>query len=71
MEVDLIVLCFASMDCLRVEGMAKNEGDTFFLAQIDQPVLGEDSFHSNHDILPEGSDDAKKGLGLCLSLIHI
>jgi hypothetical protein len=69
MGVDLIVLGFSSMDSLHIEGMAKNEGDPFFLAQIGQPVPGEDAFHSNHDIFPEGSDDAKKGLRRCFDVL--
>jgi hypothetical protein len=32
-----------------------------FNTQISDPVPGEHAFYSNHDVLPEGSDDAKKG----------
>jgi hypothetical protein len=54
MRVDLIVLGFASMDRFHIESMTQNERDPFFLAQIGQPVPGEDAFDSDHDILSEG-----------------
>jgi hypothetical protein len=40
--------------------MAKNEGDPFFLAQIGQPVPGEDAFRCNNDVLTVGGDHLKK-----------
>jgi hypothetical protein len=49
--------------------MAKNEGDPFFLAQIGQPVPGEDAFHSHHDILPEGSEGAEKSFRVCVDVL--
>jgi hypothetical protein len=49
--------------------MAKNEGNAFLGAEVSNPVPGEHAFYSDHDVLPEGSDDAKRGLGVCFDVL--
>jgi hypothetical protein len=49
------------MDCFHIEGMAQDEGDTLFLAEIGQPVPGEHAFHRNDNVFTVGGDGGKEG----------
>jgi hypothetical protein len=52
------------MDRFHIEGMAQDERDTLFLAEIGQPVPGEHAFGRYHNILTEGGDGGKKAFGI-------
>jgi len=52
--IDLVVLGFSAMDGLHVEGVAKDELDLFSLAQIRQPIPGEDALDGDDEIVPVG-----------------
>ena len=57
------------MDRFHVEGMAENEGDVLLGTKIGDPVPGEHTFDSNHDVLPEGSNDAEKSFLVCVDVL--
>jgi hypothetical protein len=48
------------MDGFHIEGMAQDEGDTFFLAEIGDPVPGKDTFNDNDDVFPVGAIAVRK-----------
>ena len=60
MGVDPVVLRFAAVNGFHVKRMPQNKGDTFTVAEIGQPVPGEDAFDGDDDILAEGSDRFQK-----------
>jgi hypothetical protein len=37
--------------------------------QISDPVPGEHTLHSNHNVLPERSDDVQKGFRVCIDVL--
>lgn len=49
--IDLVVLGFAAVDRLHVEGVAEDEGDVVFRAQIGQPVPGKHALDAHHQVL--------------------
>jgi hypothetical protein len=51
-----VVLCFSTVDGFHVEGVTKNESNTFFLAEIGYPVPGEGALDSDDEIIPVLSD---------------
>jgi len=57
------------MNGFHVEGMTQDKGDVLLSAEISDPVPGEHTLYSDHDVLPEGSEDAKKGLRICLDVL--
>jgi hypothetical protein len=67
--VDLIVFGFSSVNGFHVEGMAKNEGDVFLGTEIGYPVPGEHALDSDHDVLPEGSNDAEKSFRVGMDVL--
>jgi len=50
--IDSVVLRFSTVDGFHIECMAKDETDTFFLAQISQPIPGEGTLNSDDKIIP-------------------
>jgi hypothetical protein len=40
-----------------------------FNTQISDPVPGEHALHGNHEVLPERSDDTKKGFRICIDVL--
>jgi hypothetical protein len=69
MGVDLIVFGFSTVNGFHIEGMAEDEGDVVLNAEISDPVPGEHTFYCDHDVLPEGSDDAKKGFRVRVNIL--
>jgi hypothetical protein len=51
-RVDLVVLGFAAVNRLHLQGMAQYEGKLFAGAQVGQPILGEDAFDADDDAGP-------------------
>jgi hypothetical protein len=48
--VDLIVLGFPAVDGFHVQGVAEHEGNPFTVAQIGNPIPGEDALHRHRDM---------------------
>jgi hypothetical protein len=69
MGVDLIVFGLSSVDGFHIEGVTEHEGNGLFSAEISDPVLGEHTLYSNHDVLLEGSDEAKKCFWVCMDVL--
>ena len=59
-SIDPIVLGFAAMDSLHVQGVTKDEGNLLAGSQVGRPVPGEDAFHLQHEIFPVGIDGAEE-----------
>jgi hypothetical protein len=57
------------MDRFHVECVAENKGDVLLDTEIGDPVPGEHAFDSNHDVLPEGSNDAEKSFRVCVDVL--
>jgi hypothetical protein len=56
------------VDGFHVEGMTQHEGNTRLSTEISQPVPGEDTFHTDNEVLPIGSNSLEKRFG---SRLHI
>jgi len=63
-RVDAVVLDFASVDRFHIEGMAQDEGDLLFLAEISQPVPGEDTLDGDGDVITIVSNDGEERIRL-------
>ena len=50
--IDSIVLRLSTVNGFHIECMTKDESDTFFLAQISNPIPGESTFDGDNKILP-------------------
>ena len=50
--IDSVVLRLSTVDGFHIERLAKDESNTFFLAQVGKPVPGEGAFDSDDKILP-------------------
>ncbi len=61
-RIDLVVLGFAAVDRSHVESMAQDESDPLALAQVCQPVPGEDALDGDSEILAVGFDRPQEGL---------
>jgi hypothetical protein len=49
--IDLVVLGFAPVDCLHIEGVTQDEGDPLLRAEVGNPVPGEDALDRYHQVL--------------------
>jgi hypothetical protein len=49
--------------------MAENEGNALFNTEIGDPVPGEHTLYSDHDVLLEGGDDTKKGFRVGIDIL--
>jgi hypothetical protein len=68
MGIDLIVFCFASMDCFHVEGVAQDKRNVFLCAEVGNPIPGEDTLNGNDNIFSERSDRLEKDVGVCFDV---
>jgi hypothetical protein len=59
--VDPVVLGFAAVDHLHVEGVAEDEGDAFGLAQVGEPVPGEHALGPDDESVAERGDRIEEG----------
>ena len=64
MGVDPVVLGFAPMDGLHVEGVAQDEGDIVLGAEVGKPVPAEDALCTDDQIVPVGLDRTEKAVRL-------
>ncbi len=56
-----VVLGFAAVDGLHVEGVSEDELDAFGAAEIGEPVPGEDALDGDDEILAEGFHGCEEG----------
>jgi hypothetical protein len=61
--VDLVILRFATMDCLHIEGVAEHKRAPFPGAEISQPVPGEDTCDGHDDLAPIGRKGLEQSIG--------
>ena len=66
--IDLVVLRFAAVDGLHVEGVSENELDAFASAQVGQPVPGEHALDGDDEIVAERHDGLQEGLRSALDV---
>ena len=66
--VDSVVFCLTTVNSFHVEGMTKDESDTFFVAQICYPVPCEGAFNSDHEIFAVLFDRLQKDLPVSLDV---
>jgi hypothetical protein len=62
--VDLVVLDLAAVDGLQVHGEAEDEVDPLGLAQVGEPVPGEQALDADDEPTAERRDGGEEGLGL-------
>ena len=62
-SVDLVILGFAAVDSLHVQGMAEDEGDALLRAKVGERVPREDAFHGHHEVLAVRRDRGEEVLG--------
>ena len=60
MGVDVVVLSFAAVNRLHVEGMTEDEVDVLVGAQVGQPVPGEHALAADHQAIPVGFDQSQE-----------
>ncbi len=58
--VDPIILGLAAVDRLHVERVAEHEGDALHVAQVREPVPGEDALDGHDEVAPVGSDQLQE-----------
>jgi len=63
-SVDLVVLGFAAVDGLHVEGVAQDEGDVVLGAEVSEPIPGEDALGAHEEVGAVGLDGLKEACGL-------
>jgi hypothetical protein len=61
--VNFIVLGFAAMNRLHIEGVPQDKGNPFLTTEVRQPVPGEDALYADNQIVPIRSNDAQKRFG--------
>jgi hypothetical protein len=61
-RIDLVVLGFAAVDGLHVQGVAEDEGNPLLRAKIREPVPREDAFDGHHETLAVGRDSREEVL---------
>ena len=61
--VDLVVLDRGAVDGSHVEGVAEDELDAFGLAEISEPVPGEDALGADDEAVAVGRDGFQERLG--------
>jgi hypothetical protein len=54
--IDLVILRLAAVNGFHVQGMAKDEGGVFRLAEVDQPVPAEQALASDDQVVTVGGD---------------
>jgi hypothetical protein len=59
--VDRVVFGFAAMHRFHIQGVPQDKGNLVLRAQVGEPIPGEETFHSDNQAIPVGSDDLKKG----------
>ncbi|OPY69567.1 MAG: hypothetical protein A4E62_01795 [Syntrophorhabdus sp. PtaU1.Bin002] len=61
MGIDLVVLRLSSMDGFHIQSMTEDKGNTFFPAEIGNPVPGKHALDRHHEILTVWLDRPEKG----------
>jgi hypothetical protein len=61
--VDLVGLGLAAVDGLHVQGVSEDEGDLLVLAQVGEPVPGEQALAGDGEAFAAGGDGAEEGFG--------
>jgi hypothetical protein len=64
-----VVLGFAAMDGLPVEGLPEDEGHTFARTQIRPPIPREDPFNRDDKIITRRRNALEEDLGACLAVL--
>lgn len=67
--IDLVVLGLSAMDRFHVERMAQYERDVLGLAEIGQPIPGEDALDTDYDIVPVGCNQLQEPVCLCRDVL--
>jgi hypothetical protein len=56
------------VDGSHVEGVAENEGNIFFIAEVSEPIPGEHAFYGNDDVFAVWFDSLEEGIGLSVDI---
>src|SRR5262249_7991104 len=62
--VDLVVLTFAAVDGFHVQGMSEDEGDLLLVAEVGEPVPGEQALDGDDEVVAEGGDGLQEAVGM-------
>jgi hypothetical protein len=57
------------MDGFHIEGMTEDKGDTFFIAEVSEPVPGEYALDRDDNVFAVGFDSFKEGIGLSMEVL--
>jgi hypothetical protein len=61
--VELVALGLEAVDRTHGESVSENEGDALVLAEIGEPVPGEETLAADDQVVAVGRDGGEKGLG--------
>jgi len=67
--VDFIIFDLSAVDGPHVEGVAEDEVDIFFVAEVSDPIPGEHAFDGNDDVFAVWFDSFEEGIGLSVDIL--
>jgi hypothetical protein len=67
--IDAVVFDLGAVDGSHVEGVAEDEGDVFFIAEVSEPIPGEHALDGDDDVFAVGFDGLKEGIGLSVDVL--